>query len=151
VIPGGSSCPVLLPDEIDVKMDFDSLAKIGSMLGSAGIIVMDDSICMVAASARLAKFYAHESCGQCTPCREGVAWISSILHRIEKGLGKQGDVELLLDLCDNIQGNTICPLGDACAMPVRAFVQKFKAEFEEHIWAGTCTVGAFPNPWGGEL
>lgn len=151
VIPGGSSCPVLLPEEIDVQMDFDSLAKIGSMLGSAGVIVMDDTTCIVAAAARLAKFYAHESCGQCTPCREGVAWISSILHRIDRGEGKEGDVQLLLDLCDNIQGNTICPLGDACAMPVRAMVQKFKAEFEEHIWAGACTVGAFPNPWGGEL
>ncbi len=147
VIPGGSSCPVLLPNEIDVKMDFDSLAKIGSMLGSAGVIVMDENTCMVAVAARLAKFYAHESCGQCTPCREGVAWISSILHRIEAGKGKEGDIELLLDLCDNVQGHTICPLGDACAMPVRAFVQKFRKEFEQHIRAGACTEEPFPNPW----
>ncbi len=151
VIPGGSSCPVLLPDEIDVKMDFDSLAAIGSMLGSGGIIVMDDTTCMVAAIARLGKFYAHESCGQCTPCREGVTWISKILNRIEAGEGKDGDIELLLELCDNVQGNTVCPLGDACAMPVRAFVQKFRSEFEDHIKAGKCTVGPIPNPWKDEL
>jgi NADH-quinone oxidoreductase subunit F len=151
VIPGGSSCPVLLPDEIDVKMDFDSLAAAGSMLGSGGIIVMDETTCIVGAAARLAKFYAHESCGQCTPCREGVTWISKILTRIETGKGKEGDADLLLELCDNIQGHTVCPLGDACAMPIRAFVQKFKSEFEDHIKAKACTVGPIPNPWKDEL
>ena len=151
VIPGGSSCPVLLPDEIDIKMDFDSLAKAGSMLGSGGVIVMDETTCMVAAAARLAKFYAHESCGQCTPCREGVTWISKILNRIEAGGGKPGDCELLLDLCDSVQGNTVCPLGDACAMPMRAFVKKYREEFEAHIKAKKCTVGPLPNPWKDEL
>ncbi len=147
VIPGGSSTPVLTPDEIDVKMDFDSLAKIGSMFGSGAIIVMDETTCMVRAIARLAKFYAHESCGQCTPCREGVPWIHKILERIEAGGGREGDIELLLDICDNIQGNTICPLGDACAMPVRGFIDKFKAEFEKHIKQGKCPIGPIPNPW----
>ena len=99
----------------------------------------------------MAKFYAHESCGQCTPCREGVTWIRKVLSRIEEGKGQEGDLELLLDLCDNVQGNTVCPLGDACAMPVRAFVVKFWSEFEDHIKAGACTVGPIPNPWKDEL
>jgi NADH-quinone oxidoreductase subunit F len=106
---------------------------------------------MVAAAARLAKFYAHESCGQCTPCREGVTWICKILNRIEAGGGKEGDLDLILDLCDNVQGNTVCPLGDACAMPIRAFVQKYTDELEAHIKAGKCTVGPIPNPWEDEL
>jgi len=147
VVPGGSSTPVLMPGEIDVNMDYDSLMKIGSMMGSGAIIVMDETTCMVHVAARLANFYAHESCGQCTPCREGSKWIAKILYRIENGGGREGDVELLLDLCDRIQGNTVCPAGDACAMPVRAYVQKFRGEFEAHIKHGTCTVGNFPNPW----
>jgi len=147
VIPGGSSTPVLLPHEIDVAMDFDSLAKAGSMLGSGGVIVMDNTTCMVWVAARLARFYAHESCGQCTPCREGTPWIQKVLERIEAGGGVAGDIELLLDLCDSILGNTVCPGGDACAMPVRAYLEKFRAEFEAHIEAGKCTVGRLPNPW----
>ena len=141
VIPGGSSTQVLLPDEIDVAMDFDALAKAGSMLGSGGVIVMDETTCMVRAAMRLARFYAHESCGQCTPCREGVPWVYKILHRIEEGQGTDSDADLLLELCDNIQGMTICPLGDACAMPVRAFVQKFREEFAEHVAGRKCPVG----------
>ena len=140
VIPGGSSTPVLKPDQIDVNMDFDSLAGIGTMFGSGGIIVMDETTCMVRAVARLAKFYAHESCGQCTPCREGTPWIAKILARIEGGHGREGDLELILDICDNIQGNTVCPAGDACAMPVRAFIQQFKEEFEEHIREKKCPI-----------
>ncbi len=147
VIPGGSSTPVLLPDEIDVAMDFDSLAKAGSMLGSGAVIVMDDSACMVRVAARLARFYAHESCGQCTPCREGVPWLAKILERMEAGQGQADEIDLLLELCDNIQGNTICPLGDACAMPVRAMVKKFRAEFEQHVRNKRCPFGPVPPPW----
>jgi len=148
VIPGGSSTPVLTADEIDVAMDFDSLAKIGSMLGSGGIIVLDETTCVVRAAARLAHFYAHESCGQCTPCREGVAWVSRVLERIEGGKGREEDLPLLLSICDNIQGHTICPLGDACAMPIRAFVQKFRAEFEAHVREACCTMGPYVTGWG---
>ena len=147
VIPGGSSTQVLTPSEIDVAMDFDSLAKVGSMLGSGGVIVMDDTTCIVRAAARLAKFYAHESCGQCTPCREGVPWVHKILERIEEGRGRPEDTDLLLELCNNIQGMTICPLGDACAMPVRAFVEKFRAEFDAHIADQRCPIGTFAHPW----
>jgi NADH-quinone oxidoreductase subunit F len=149
VIPGGSSTPVLKPDQIEVNMDFDSLAKVGSMLGSGAVIVMDETTCMVRVAMRLAKFYAHESCGQCTPCREGVAWIKDILVRIEDGKGLDGDLDLILDVCDNVQGNTICPLGDACAMPIRALIQQFRDEFEEHISAKKCPLGPFFNPWKG--
>jgi len=147
VIPGGSSTPVLLPEEINVPMDFDSLARVGSMLGSGAVIVMDDTVCMVRVAARLARFYAHESCGQCTPCREGVPWMAAILSRLEEGGGRADDPELLMELCDNIQGNTICPLGEACAMPVRALVQKYRSEFERHVREGKCPFGPVPPPW----
>ncbi|RME26082.1 MAG: NADH oxidoreductase (quinone) subunit F, partial [Deltaproteobacteria bacterium] len=147
VIPGGSSTPVLTPEEIDVSMDFDSLAKAGSMLGSGAIIVMDETTCIPRVAARLAKFYAHESCGQCTPCREGVPWIHMLLDRIEEGRGKPGDIDLVLDVCDNIQGHTVCPLGDACAMPVRAMVKKFRHEFERHVTDKRCPIGPVPSPW----
>ncbi len=147
VIPGGSSTPVLTADEIKVNMDFDSLAKAGSMLGSGAVIVMDEGTCMVRVAMRLAKFYDHESCGQCTPCREGVPWIRKILVRIETGRGCRQDPKLLLELCDNIQGNTVCPLGDACAMPIRALVTKFRDEFDAHIEKKQCPIGGFQNPW----
>ena len=147
VIPGGSSTPVLLPDEIDVPMDFDSLAKIGSMLGSGAVIVMDETTSMVRVAANLTHFYAHESCGQCTPCREGVPWIDAIVSRINKGQGRQGDVDLLLDLCDRVEGKTICPLADACTMPIRAILKKFRSEFEQAIATGKVTPGPFPAPW----
>jgi NADH-quinone oxidoreductase subunit F len=146
VIPGGSSTPVLKPDEIDVAMDFDSLMKAGSMLGSGGVIVMDETTSMVRVAARLAKFYAHESCGQCTPCREGSPWLAQILARIASGGGQEGDVEVILDICDNMQGNTVCPAGDACAMPVRAIAEKFRDEFDEAIRAKQAVPG-FGNPW----
>ncbi len=133
VIPGGSSAPVLTPDEIEVPMDFDSLAKIGTMAGSGGIIVMDDSVSMVKIAGRLLDFYAHESCGQCTPCREGVAWMARIMRRILAGEGRSGDIDLILRTCDNIKGRTICPLGDAAAMPTEGFLKKFRSEFEEMI------------------
>ncbi len=140
VIPGGSSVPVLRADEIDVSMDFDSLAAAGSMLGSAGVIVMDDSTCMVDALLNLERFYTHESCGQCTPCREGTMWLVKILARLENGRGHQGDVELIDDIARNINFRTICPLGDAAAMPANSFVAKFRNEFEEHIQQGKCPV-----------
>ncbi len=140
VIPGGSSTPVLLPEEIDVHMDFDSLAKAGSMLGSAAVIVMDENVCMVEQAMRLAEFYAHESCGQCTPCREGTIWMQKILERIEHGRGTHGDVRLLERVSSNIMGNTLCPLGDAAAMMMLGFLKKFKNEFLTHISVGGCPV-----------
>ncbi len=140
VIPGGSSTPVLLPDEIGVSMDFDSLAKAGSMLGSAAVIVMDEDVCTVEESLRLSEFYAHESCGQCTPCREGTVWMTKILDRIEHGHGDQGDLELLERVSKNIMGNTLCPLGDAAAMMMLGFIKKFRDEFAQHIQSGKCPV-----------
>ncbi|MEW5702306.1 MAG: NADH-quinone oxidoreductase subunit NuoF [Candidatus Zixiibacteriota bacterium] len=132
VIPGGSSSPVLTADEIDVPMDFDSLAKIGSMAGSAGIIVFDETVSMVEALQVLIRFYAHESCGQCTPCREGTAWLEKIVTRILDQGGQPGDADNMLRIARNIMGNTICPLGDAAALPVISFVTKFRSEFE--VW-----------------
>jgi NADH-quinone oxidoreductase subunit F len=140
VIPGGSSVPVLRAEQCDVDLDYDSLAAIGTMLGSAGVMVMDSSTCMVKAIERITRFYAHESCGQCTPCREGCGWLEKILTRIEAGQGRQEDMGLLENIADNIQGQTICPLGDAAAMPVRSFVQQFRSEFQEHVDSKTCTV-----------
>lgn len=140
VIPGGSSAPVLRADEIDVKMDFDSLKAIGSMFGTGCIVVMDEDTCMVEALHVLAKFYAHESCGQCTPCREGTGWIEKILTRILNGEGTSRDADSLFSVAGNILGNTICPLGDAAAMPVQSFVTKFKDEIEFHIRERRCDV-----------
>jgi len=141
VIPGGSSMPVL-PGHIMMQtdMDYDSIAKAGSMLGSGAVIVMDDTTCMVRMLERLAWFYHEESCGQCTPCREGTGWLYRIIHRIEHGQGRMEDLDLLLSLSDNIQGRTICALGDAAAMPVRSFVNHFRAEFEHHITHKRCLV-----------
>jgi NADH-quinone oxidoreductase subunit F len=143
VIPGGSSMPVL-PAEVmmSLDMDYDSIAKAGSMLGSGAVIVMDEDTCMVKAAERLAYFYFEESCGQCTPCREGTGWLWRILKRIEGGEGRMEDLDLLLNLADNIQGRTICALGDAAAMPTRAFVKQFRAEFEHHILHKRCLVKA---------
>lgn len=132
VIPGGSSMPVLKPDQIDVPLDFESLRKAGTMAGSGGVIVLDDSVDIVEATLNLAQFYAHESCGQCTPCREGTLWLEKMLHRMEAGGGRPQDVEMLYEVADNIDGKTICPLGEAAAWPVKAFVTKYREEFEEH-------------------
>lgn len=140
VIPGGSSAPVLGPEHLDVPMDFDSLKNVGSMLGSGAIVVMSEDTCIVEAFARLAKFYAHESCGQCTPCREGTPWLYKIMKRIEDGRGKKGDVDLLLDICKNIMGRTICPLGDAAVLCVRGAIERFRDEFEYHIEHKKCMV-----------
>jgi NADH-quinone oxidoreductase subunit F len=144
VIPGGSSMPVLPADVMmATDMDYDSIAKAGSMLGSGAVIVMDETRCMVRCLERLAYFYFEESCGQCTPCREGTGWLYRILHRIEHGEGRPEDIDLLNSLADNIQGRTICALGDAAAMPVRAFIKHFRAEFEHHIAHKTCAVAAY--------
>jgi NADH-quinone oxidoreductase subunit F len=133
VIPGGSSAPILRADEIDVPMDFDSLAKIGSMLGSAGVIVLDETVSIPEALLVLIRFYAHESCGQCTPCREGTAWLEAMVHRILDRRGRDTDLDNMVRVAKNIIGNTICPLGDAAALPVISYVTKFRGEFEEWI------------------
>jgi NADH-quinone oxidoreductase subunit F len=138
VIPGGSSVPVFTADEIDVPMDFDSVAKAGSLLGSAGIIVMDDTTCMVRTLEVIARFYHHESCGQCTPCREGTGWLHKLLRHLEEGTGREEDLQLLVDISDNMMGNTVCVLADAAAMPTKSFVTKFRDEFVEHVKLGRC-------------
>ena len=141
VIPGGSSMPVL-PAEIMMQctMDFDSIAKAGSMLGSGAVIVMNEDVCMVKALERLAYFYHEESCGQCTPCREGTGWLYEIIHRIEHGQGRSGDLELLDSIGNQMAGRTICALADAAVFPVRSFTQHFKHEFEHHIEHKKCLV-----------
>ncbi len=138
VIPGGSSVPIFTADELDVAMDFDSVAKAGSLLGSCGTIVMDEDTCMVRALRVISRFYRHESCGQCTPCREGTGWLERLLIRFEEGGAKERDIDLLMQVSDNMMGNTICLLADAAAMPVKSFVTKFRSEFEEHVRLGGC-------------
>ena len=144
VIPGGSSSPIL-PASImmDCTMDYDSIAKAGSMLGSGAVIVLDDSRCMVKSLQRLSYFYMHESCGQCTPCREGTGWLSRVVDRIETGHGRLADLDLLDSVAEDIQGRTICALGDAAAMPVRAMIKHFRHEFEHHVAHKTCMVPAY--------
>jgi NADH-quinone oxidoreductase subunit F len=144
VIPGGSSVPILLPDQLDVPASFDDVAKAGSQLGSAGIIVMDDSTCMVWAAKNLLHFYKHESCGKCTPCREGGDWLLKILTRIDNGEGEMRDIDLLVSVWNNIVGKTLCAFGDAAATPALTTVKHFRTEFEAHIREGRCTV---PAPW----
>lgn len=141
VIPGGSSSPVL-PGEVmmDLNMDYDSIQNAGSMLGSGAVIVMDDSNCMVKVLDRISYFYYEESCGQCTPCREGTGWMHRVIHRIEHGQGRPEDLELLDDVASKIMGKTICALGDAAAMPVASFVKHFRDEFQYHIDNKKCMV-----------
>ena len=144
VIPGGSSMPVLPGDVMmATDMDYDSIAKAGSMLGSGAVIVMDETRCMVKSLLRLSYFYYEESCGQCTPCREGTGWLYRIVNRIEHGEGRPEDLDMLNSIADNIQGRTICALGDAAAMPVRAFLKHFHEEFEHHITHKSCIVPAY--------
>jgi len=138
VIPGGSSVPILSADQIDISMDFDSVAAAGSLLGSCGTIVLDEETCMVNALLNLAHFYHHESCGQCTPCREGTGWIEKVLHHLEYGGTEAAEVDLLLDIANNMAGNTICLLADSLSMPVQSFIPKFRAEFEEHARLDGC-------------
>jgi len=143
VIPGGSSAPIL-PANImmDITMDYDSIAKAGSMLGSGAVIVLDETRCMVKTLLRLSYFYMHESCGQCTPCREGTGWLWRVVDRIEKGEGRESDLALLDNVAENIMGRTICALGDAAAMPVRGMLKHFRDEFQYHIAHKTCLVAA---------
>jgi len=141
VIPGGSSAPVLPGDVMmDCTLDYDSISKAGSMLGSGAVIVMDETTCMVKALERLSYFYFEESCGQCTPCREGTGWLYRVVHRIENGLGRPDDLDLLNSVTGNIMGRTICALGDAASMPVQSFIKHFGAEFEYHIEHKQCLV-----------
>lgn len=141
VIPGGSSAPVLPADiMMDCTMDFDSIAKAGSMLGSGAVIVMDETVCMVRALERLSYFYFEESCGQCTPCREGTGWMYRVIHRIEHGQGRPDDLELLNSVAGGIGGHTICALGDAAAMPVQSFLKHFGDEFAYHVEHKRCLV-----------
>jgi NADH-quinone oxidoreductase subunit F len=141
VIPGGSSAPVLPGDVMmDLTMDYDAIAKAGSMLGSGAVIVMDDTNCMVKVLDRISYFYYEESCGQCTPCREGTGWMHRVVHRIETGKGRNEDLDLLDDVAAKIMGRTICALGDAAAMPVAGFIKHFRDEFQYHIDHGKCMV-----------
>ncbi len=141
-IPGGSSMPVLPGDVMmATDMDYDSIAKAGSMLGSGAVIIMDETRCMVKCLERLSYFYYEESCGQCTPCREGTGWLYRMVHRIEHGRGRPEDLDVLLNVADNIAGRTICALGDAAALPVKSFIQHFRDEFQHHIDHKRCLVG----------
>ena len=144
VIPGGSSMPVIPGDTMmQTNMDYDAIAKAGSMLGSGAVIVMDETRCMVKSLLRLSYFYYEESCGQCTPCREGTGWLWRMIHRIEHGEGRMDDLDMLNSVADNIQGRTICALGDAAAMPVRAFIKHYRDEFQYHIDHKHCLVPAY--------
>jgi NADH-quinone oxidoreductase subunit F len=138
VIPGGSSCPVLKAEECDLTMDFDAVARARSMLGSGGVVVMDEDTCMVRAAMRIMRFYAHESCGWCIPCREGTAWLRKLMTRFHEGGGLASDIDLMGDIAKNMLGRTFCPLGDAAAMPMLAFVEKFRDEFEAHLDGKPC-------------
>jgi NADH-quinone oxidoreductase subunit F len=133
VIPGGSSCPVLTAAEVDIAMDYDAVAKAGSMLGSGGMVVIDDETCMVDMARRIMQFYAHESCGWCIPCREGTTWLRKMLERFHAGFGRTEDIDMVGDLAKNMLGRTFCPLGDAAAMPTISIVTKFRSEFEDHL------------------
>jgi NADH-quinone oxidoreductase subunit F len=143
VVPGGSSTVILTKEEIDVGYDFDSLAELRTAMGSAGIVVLDDRCCIVQLGIRWSEFYEHESCGKCTPCREGTRWLTAILRKLEDGRATQGDLDLLLDVCDRINGKCLCPLGDSDAIIIASYVAKFRPEFQAHIDEGHC-------PFGGE-
>ena len=138
VIPGGASSPILGPEALDVLCAPEALAAAGSMAGSAGVMVIDDATCIVQLALRTAAFYTHESCGKCTPCREGTRWITDTLQRIEDGIAAHAEIDLVLEICDNVEGKCLCPLGDACAMPVRSMIKRFREEFEAHVDERTC-------------
>jgi NADH-quinone oxidoreductase subunit F len=144
VIPGGSSVPILMPDQLDTQASFDAIQKAGSLLGSAAIVVLDDTTCMVWLAENLLHFYRHESCGKCTPCREGTDWLYKILKRIERGEGQMRDLDLLSSVSANIVGKTLCAFGDAAATPVITTLKHFRHEYEAHIREGRCTL---PAPW----
>ena len=142
VIPGGSSVPMLLPDELDAQASFDAVQRAGSLLGSAGIIVLDDTTCMVWLAENLLRFYRHESCGKCTPCREGTDWLDRILLKIERGEGQMRDLDLLTSISNNVAGKTLCAFGDAAVTPVLTTLKHFRHEYEAHIKEGRCTLPA---------
>ncbi len=146
VIPGGVSAPMLTEADLDTPMDFDSLSAKGSMLGSGAVIVMDETTCMVKAAYIINRFFSHESCGKCTPCRDGTPWLTNILKRLEHGEGRQGDVELLESLCTNIFGRTFCPLGDGAVMALRGALKKFRDEFVYHVNEKRCMVSGGYSP-----
>jgi NADH-quinone oxidoreductase subunit F len=133
VVPGGSSCPMLKAEECDLPMDYDSLAKAKSMLGSGGMVVMDENTDMVKVALRIMKFYAHESCGWCIPCREGTTWLKKLLTRFDDGRGQSTDIDLINEVAKNMLGRTFCPLGDAAALPTISVVEKFREEFEAKL------------------
>ncbi len=141
IIPGGSSTPFLTPDKLDTPLDFESIAAAGSMLGSGGVVVLDEDTCIVGAVLRMTEFYRDESCGKCTPCREGTYWLVQLLERLEAGHGQEKDVPLLLDICDNISGKSFCPLGDAATSSIVSSIKLFKDEYLYHIREGHCMVG----------
>jgi len=147
IIPGGSSVPVLTAADVDTPLDFDSMAALKTFLGSGAVIVIDDRTCMVQLGLRVAQFYMHESCGKCTPCREGTRWMVQILEKLEEGRAEQEELDLLLSVCDRILGKCLCPLGDAAAMPVASYVDKFREDFQRHIDEGACPFG--DSPLGG--
>jgi NADH-quinone oxidoreductase subunit F len=151
VIPGGSSCPVLTADELDIPMTVDAMAKAGTMLGTCGIIVIAEGTCLVRCLQRISHFYAHESCGQCTPCREGTGWLARILDDLEAGRGTSADLDVLLDVADQIGGNTICALGDDASLPVQSFVRKFRDEFEALVTHQGCPHENTPLPRGSRV
>jgi NADH-quinone oxidoreductase subunit F len=141
IIPGGSSTPMLAADvALACNLDYESLFESGSMLGSGAVIAINQRTCIVRVTERLAAFYRHESCGKCIPCREGTDWMYKILGRIEAGKGRLGDLELLLDICDNIAGKSFCPLGDAAVGPVQSSIERFREEYEFHILEKRCAV-----------
>ncbi|GIW73048.1 MAG: hypothetical protein KatS3mg102_2590 [Planctomycetota bacterium] len=151
VIPGGSSAKILrLPESLDVSMDFEGLMQAGTMLGSAGVIVMDETVCVVDALYNLLRFYAHESCGQCTPCREGTGWAEKIVARIEKGQGRMEDLDTLLGLADRAIGKTICVFAEAFCWPIQSCIALFREEFEAHIRERRCPLRAGPRAAAGE-
>jgi NADH-quinone oxidoreductase subunit F len=141
IIPGGSSVPVLTPDQLDTPMDYDSIQAAGSFFGSAAVMVVDDRCCMVQLALRAAKFYMHESCGKCTPCREGTRWMVQILTKLEEGRAELADLDLLLDVCDRILGKSLCALGDFAVYPVSSYLSKFRSEFEAHVEQRGCPFG----------
>jgi NADH-quinone oxidoreductase subunit F len=151
IIPGGASAAFFTPDFLDVKLDFEEVAKAGSMLGSGGVTIMDETTCMVWAAMNLLQFFHHESCGKCTPCREGSFWLHSILVRIEEGRGRREDLDLMSNLSNNIGGKTICAFGDAEIAPVLSTLNFFREEYEDHIRQGRCPLKHQPEVTAGEL
>ena len=141
IIPGGSSAPMLTADQVDMSMDIDTLQKAGTFLGSGSVIVIDERACMVQLALRVTQFYMYESCGKCTPCREGTRWIEMLLRKIEEGRASHAELDLLLDACDRVLGKCLCPLGDSDAMVVASYVTHFREEFEDHVEQGGCPFG----------